>query len=333
MTQTSPILALPYLQPSQAQKHITHNEALQILDAVVPLGVASRTASAPPASPVKGLRHILPAGAQDDWAGQPAGTLAVWQGTGWIFLAPRAGWLAHVADEGLLSLFDGVAWTSPQFDPQTLPGLGVGTTSDAVNRLSVASDAALFSHAGTDHRMVVNKAAPGDTASVLFQSNWAGRAEIGLAGDDVFRLKVSDDAATYHTALSAAPGTGKVSFPNRAHLSETVTTAQGDYVKSACGTMVARLKIAMGRGDEFGDGTLSNMYRSNFVDVTFDVPFTAPPVLGVSIECPETSGMYKCISSSYRVVTSTKINDLQIFRTSTGNYDVMAHVLAHGRWY
>ncbi len=333
MTQTSPILSLPYLQPSQAQKHVTHNEALQILDAVVQLGVVSRTTATPPAAPTPGARFILPGGAQADWAGQEADTLAVWQGTGWIFLLPQAGWLAHVADEGILSLYDGAVWTSPQFDLQNLPGLGIGAASDAVNRLSVASDATLLSHAGTDHRMVVNKAAPGNTASLLFQSNWAGRAEIGLAGDDVFRLKVSNDAITYNTALSAAPDTGKVSFPNRAHLSKTVTTAQGEYVKFACGTMIAQLKIAMGRGDEFGNGTLASMYRTNFVDVSFDVAFSAPPTLGLSLECPEISGLHKCISLSYRSVTATSINDLQAFRTSTGNYDITAHVIAHGRWY
>lgn len=333
MTQTSPLLALPYLQPSQAQKHITHNEALQILDAVVQLGVTSRSVGSPPTAPTTGERFVLPGGAAGDWSTQAVGTLAVWQGTGWIFVQPQAGWLAYVADEDVLSLYDGVAWTSPKIDLQNLSGLGIGATSDAINRLSVASDATLLSHAGTDHRIVVNKAAAGNTASLLFQSNWSGRAEMGLAGDDSFRLKVSDDAVTYHTALETDAGTGKVSFPNRAALSETVTTTQGSYVKFACGTMTAQLKIAMGRGDEFGNGTLSSMYRTNFVDVAFDVPFIAPPTIGLSLECPEVSGLHKCLSLSYREVTALMINDLQGFRTTTGNFDMTAHVVAQGRWY
>ncbi len=32
MSQTSPRLDLPYLQPAQAQKHVIHNEALRRLD-------------------------------------------------------------------------------------------------------------------------------------------------------------------------------------------------------------------------------------------------------------------------------------------------------------
>ena len=35
MTDTSSNLKLPFILPSQAQKHVTHNEALQILDALV----------------------------------------------------------------------------------------------------------------------------------------------------------------------------------------------------------------------------------------------------------------------------------------------------------
>ena len=40
MTDTTAILGLPYLLPSQAQKHVTHNEALRQLDALVQLSAA-----------------------------------------------------------------------------------------------------------------------------------------------------------------------------------------------------------------------------------------------------------------------------------------------------
>jgi hypothetical protein len=35
--ETTDILSLPFIMPSQAQKHVTHNEALKTLDAVVQL--------------------------------------------------------------------------------------------------------------------------------------------------------------------------------------------------------------------------------------------------------------------------------------------------------
>ncbi len=40
-------LQLPYLAAAQAQKHITHNEALRLLDAMVQLAVLDRTRTAP----------------------------------------------------------------------------------------------------------------------------------------------------------------------------------------------------------------------------------------------------------------------------------------------
>ncbi|MFP3701476.1 hypothetical protein SB758_38995, partial [Burkholderia sp. SIMBA_013] len=54
-----------------------------------------------------------------------------------------------------------------------------------------------------------------DTASVLFQSGWSGRAEMGLAGNDGFSIKTSADGAIWRTALLCS-GDGRVSLPNRA---------------------------------------------------------------------------------------------------------------------
>ena len=51
MSDTSAILSLPYLQPAQAQKHVTHNEALQLLDVLVQMAVIARSLSLPPTSP------------------------------------------------------------------------------------------------------------------------------------------------------------------------------------------------------------------------------------------------------------------------------------------
>ena len=53
MTESSPRLALPYLQPSQAQKHVTHNEALLRLDAIVQLALEAMGAEVPPMEPVR----------------------------------------------------------------------------------------------------------------------------------------------------------------------------------------------------------------------------------------------------------------------------------------
>ena len=43
MSQTLPNLGLPVMQPSQVQKHVTHNEALNVLDTVTQLCVLDST--------------------------------------------------------------------------------------------------------------------------------------------------------------------------------------------------------------------------------------------------------------------------------------------------
>lgn len=208
----SAVLALPLIQPAQAQKHVTHNEALRRLDLLVQLAVADRDRTLPPADPAPGDRHIVPAGATGAWAGR-AGDIALWDDGGWQFATPLPGWRAHVLAEGRTAVFDGSLWTTPDALPQTFPRLGVGATADAVNRLAVAAPASLFTHAGADHRLAVNKAAPGDTASLLFQTGFSARAEIGTAGSDDLALKVSPDGAAFHTALSAEAATGRVRLP------------------------------------------------------------------------------------------------------------------------
>jgi hypothetical protein len=95
--------------------------------------------------------------------------------------------------------------------------LGIGTGVDLGNPLSVAANNVLFSElastsGGTgDIRIKLNKATAANTASFLFQDGFAGRAEIGLAGDDNFHFKVSADGSTWRDALSIAAATGAVS--------------------------------------------------------------------------------------------------------------------------
>ncbi len=97
MTDRSPILTLPYLQPSQAQKHVTHNEALRQLDAVVQLAVLSADQATPPATVTEGDRFLVAANALAVWAGHDH-EIAVFVDAGWQFTAAQAGWVAQVLD-------------------------------------------------------------------------------------------------------------------------------------------------------------------------------------------------------------------------------------------
>lgn len=211
----TPLLSLPILEASQAQKHVTHNEALLILDAAIQMSVVTRNATAPPASPVEGARYLLGASPSGVWAGH-GGKLAVWQPGGWIFSVPREGWRLWAEDDDKLFVFNGSAWNDIQAIDvlSNMSRLGVNTTADASNRLAVSSPGVLFSHAGSDQRLKINKQSAGDTGSLLLQTNFSGRAEIGLAGDDDFRVKVSADGSTWNEALVVNRVTGSVTLPN-----------------------------------------------------------------------------------------------------------------------
>lgn len=169
-----------------------------------------------PASPAPGAVWALGAAPQGDWAGQ-AGQLALWEDTGWSFVAPQDGWRAWGQAEAELRVWRAGGWALPAAAPPLaldgLQGLGIGTPHDVDNRLAVASPATLFTHDGAGHQLKINKAGPGDTASLLFQQGWSGRAEIGLMGDAGLALKVSADGAAWTEALRADPATGRVQLP------------------------------------------------------------------------------------------------------------------------
>jgi Protein of unknown function (DUF2793)/Repeat of unknown function (DUF5907) len=103
------ILGFPLIASSQAQKHVTHNEAILDLDAIVQIAVLDRDLAAPPGAPVDGNRYIVAAAATGAWAGQ-SGKIAVRRDGIWVFYPPNEGWLAWIADEDILTVWSGTAW-------------------------------------------------------------------------------------------------------------------------------------------------------------------------------------------------------------------------------
>ncbi|MDE1985924.1 MAG: DUF2793 domain-containing protein [Alphaproteobacteria bacterium] len=102
-------LALPYLAAAQAQKHVTVNEAFDLLDSVVQLAVESRALTAPPASPADGACYIPASGAGGAWTAWDF-NLAVWRDGAWSKLVPKDGWKAWIKDERLGVVFQDGVW-------------------------------------------------------------------------------------------------------------------------------------------------------------------------------------------------------------------------------
>ena len=212
MPDTSTILSLPLILPAQAQKHVTHNEALRLLDVMVQLAVKSRALTTPPASPALGDRYIVPLAASGAWAGQ-AGRIALYESGVWQFFAPLKGWQAWVEAEAAMAIFDGTGWGGLADGPLAVTQLGVSATADATNRLAVSSPATLLNHAGAGHQLKLNKAVASDTASLTFQTGFSGRAEMGTTGSDDFAIKVSANGSSFFTALTVARANGRVTVP------------------------------------------------------------------------------------------------------------------------
>lgn len=200
-------LALPLIMPSQAQKHITHNEAIAALDVLVQPVVESRVLATPPGAPMDGEAWIVPTGATGAWAGH-GGEVAAFQAGAWQFFDPAPGWQVYDRSDKTQLVFDAGAWTPLASLGSALPRLGINTSADSTNRLAVAGAATLLTHAGNGHQLKLNKNAAADTASLLFQTNWSGRAEMGLSGDDHWRLKVSADGSGWVEALAVDATTG-----------------------------------------------------------------------------------------------------------------------------
>jgi Protein of unknown function (DUF2793) len=108
MTDT-PRLSLPVIEAAQAQKHVTHNEALVLLDALVQLAVESRALSAPPGSPADGACYIPATAASGDWSGWD-GQLALYSGGGWLKITPVPGLKAWVKAERLTVTYEDGVW-------------------------------------------------------------------------------------------------------------------------------------------------------------------------------------------------------------------------------
>lgn len=228
MSDQSPNLSLPFIQPAQAQKHVTHNEAIELLDMIVQLTLESTQITAAPAAPEEGQAWAVPAGATGAWDAQQ-GNIATWRGGGWLFVVPRDGWQAWVRDTATLAIWTEAAW-APQGGNgalNNLPSVGINATGDTTNRLSIASDATLLNHDGDGHQVKVNKNTLGDTASLLYQTGFSGRAEMGLAGSDDFSIKVSADGTTWRTPIALVAATGAVQVSTVLQLAPGPTPTTG----------------------------------------------------------------------------------------------------------
>ena len=246
MPDNLPNLDLPILAPSQAQKHVTHNEALRILDAVTQLAVLSDTFDTPQPDPAEGDRYLVATGGQAEWAGQD-GMIASFEQGAWLFYAPKPGWRIYVIDSALLKAFDGAGWQVVGGSLlENLTGLGIGSDTASAPftaKLNSALWTALYAadSGNGDLTQTLNKETISDDAGFVLQTNFATRAVLGLFGSDNLRLSVTADGSSFKDGIVVDNTTGIVEQPNLPRFTGTTNFdnfgAADTWVKVAINTL------------------------------------------------------------------------------------------------
>jgi hypothetical protein len=119
MTELTSRYGLPMLASGQAQKEITHNEALLLLDALAHPAIESRSLTAPPISPQAGQAWLIAAAPTGEWLDK-AGQLAVWTSGGWRYIVPRTGMMLWSKADGVFIHYNGAVWLVGSWPVQQL---------------------------------------------------------------------------------------------------------------------------------------------------------------------------------------------------------------------
>lgn len=153
MTDMTARLALPLLQSGQAQKEVTHNEALVALDMLVQTVAENAGDDAPAATPLAGQTWIVGTAPTGAWAAH-AGALAIWTEAGWRFAAPFEGMTVWVKAAGLPARRTASGWILGDVRATTVTAAGLqvigarqpaiatpggGTAPDAEARAAIAA--------------------------------------------------------------------------------------------------------------------------------------------------------------------------------------------------
>lgn len=185
-------LKLPYLEAAQAQKHVTVNEGLRALDALVQLSVKSRALNTPPSTPVEGDRYIVATAPTGAWSAA-AGEIAAFVDGVWRFFAPQTGWRAFDENAGEFVYWSGSAWAR---EPS---GASVASAHGAMTTLGIIEgDHTITAGIYNDTSFTIP-----DRAIVL---GITGRVLTAIAGATSWNLGIAADASRYGNGIGVAAG-------------------------------------------------------------------------------------------------------------------------------
>ena len=106
--------ALPNLYVGQAQKEVTHNEALARIDALLHPVLVAKLAEPPIGLTTAndGECWLINSAATGQWAGK-SGQIARWSGGSWRFLMPVSGMTVWLASDAKRLFYIAGSWIAP----------------------------------------------------------------------------------------------------------------------------------------------------------------------------------------------------------------------------
>ncbi len=199
-------LALPFILAAQSQKHVTHNEALTILDGLVQLSVADQDRTSPPGSPVEGRRHIVAAGATGAWIGWDE-SVVMWSDGAWLRLVPREGWLAWVEEDAEIVVYTGGNWSALPAAAGMLERAASVTVAEVSNGATLGMAILQQTLSGLSGATVTSTIEIPDRAIVLGVST---RTTTAITGASSYDCGITGDLSKFGGSLGIAAGSTNV---------------------------------------------------------------------------------------------------------------------------
>lgn len=157
--------------------------------------VKSKSTTAPPGSPSKDDRYLIPTGATGAWAGK-TNQIAHYSGSAWEYYAPEEGWSIYVDAEGKNYVYNGASWVRSGEANQTITagdGLTGGGSGDSItidvgagNGITVTADA-VAAKAYKGITVDANGIAANiDASSIVYDSSNGNRLMVGVVDGGTF---------------------------------------------------------------------------------------------------------------------------------------------------
>ncbi len=213
-------LGLPLLIPNQAQKEITHNEALIILDNLIQNTVITKNLNIPPQEPKTNDLYIVGENASDIWLNKDF-QLAFYD-NGWRFIEPKEGITFWVKDEDCQYTYNGESWIiTDEISNKKINLIELNDTE--VNNLQNGEFLRFNGNKFINTKSLdnvenlstnilnINKSEETATASCILQNNSISKAEFGLIQNDNFTLRISADGKNWNNSF-IVNSTGDIDF-------------------------------------------------------------------------------------------------------------------------